>query len=297
MRVLLQDLRYTLRQLRNAPVWALTAVLTLGLGLGANTAIFSLFDQALLRALPVRDPGQIIVLKGTGKAWNGHTANYGGGEEFYFSYPMYRDLRDKNQPFSGLLAIAPADVVLARPGLSLPEQAELVSGNYFSTLGVRPALGRVLTQADDAAPGANPVAVLSFTFWHDRLGDDPAIVGRTLSLNAHPFQVVGVAAPGFRSAVWGQNPSVFVPMAMLDEVVPGSGKRLTDHTDRWLNILGRTQPSLRSGMHSGPRSSRRAATARPRLFASSSPTPACLPSPARAASPTTATRLRSLSTR
>ena len=242
MPALFADLRYVLRQLRNAPVYALTAALTLGLGLGANAAIFSLFDQALVRALPVRDPAQMVVLRGTGKAWEGHTSDHGGGEDAYFSYPMYRDLRDRNQAFTGLVATAPADVVVSCPGLSEHERAEMVSGNYFAVLGVQPALGRVFSQAEDTVADANPVAVLSFAFWHDRLGGDPGIVGRTLSVNAHPFQVIGVAAPGFRSAVWGEAPGVFVPITMLGEIVPGKSGPLQNHTDRWLNILGRMRP-------------------------------------------------------
>ena len=242
------DLRYALRQLRRAPVFALTAVLTLALGLGANTAIFSLLDQALLRSLPVSDPAQLVVLKGTGSAWEGHTGNHGGGEEAYFSYPMYRDLRDHRdyrdhgQALAGLIATAPAEVGLARGGVSTLGRAELVSGNYFSVLGVQAALGRLLTQSDDLQPNANPVAVLSFDYWKNHLGADPKVVGTTVSINGHPFQVLGVAGPRFRSAIWGETPDVFTPMSMLDEIVPGKGGRLTDHTDRWLNIVGRLQP-------------------------------------------------------
>ena len=236
------DLRYALRQLRRAPVFALTAVLTLALGLGANTAIFSLLDQALLRSLPVRDPAQLVVLKGTGSVWEGHTSNHGGGEDAYFSYPMYRDLRDRNQALAGLIATAPADVGLARNGVSRLGRAELVSGNYFSVLGVQPALGRLLTQTDDLQPNANPVAVLSFDYWRNHLGADPKVVGTTVSINGQPFQILGVAGPRFRSAIWGETPDVFTPMSMLDEIVPGKGARLTDHTDRWLNIVGRLQP-------------------------------------------------------
>ncbi len=236
------DLRYALRQLRNAPVFALTAVLTLALGLGANTAIFSLLDQALLRSLPVRDPAQLVVLKGTGSVWEGHTSNHGGGEDAYFSYPMYRDLRDRNQALAGLIATAPADVGLARNGVSQLGRAELVSGNYFFVLGVQPALGRLLTQTDDLQPNANPVAVLSFDYWRNHLGADPKVVGTTVSINGQPFQILGVAGPRFRSAIWGETPDVFTPMSMLDEIVPGKGARLTDHTDRWLNIVGRLQP-------------------------------------------------------
>ena len=242
MQTLFQDVRYALRQLRRAPAFAAAAILTLALGIGANTAIFSLLDQALLRSLPVREPGQLVILEGTGKVWEGTASSHGGDKEAYFSYPMYRDLRDQNHAFEGLIATAPADIGIARKGASQYGRAELVSGNYFTVLGVQAGLGRLLTQADDALPEANPVAVLSFDFWRDKLGADPEVVGETVSINGHPFQVIGVAAQGFRSAVWGQTPDFFVPMSMLDEILPGQGKRLTDHKDKWMNILGRLKP-------------------------------------------------------
>ena len=120
--------------------------------------------------------------------------------------------------------------------MSEPGDAEVVGGNYFSVLGVRPALGRLLTPADDGVPGANPVAVLSYRYWASHLGSDPRLVGQTISLNGHTFEVIGIAPQGFQSAVWGEMPDVFVPMSMLDVVIPGKGKRLSDHTDRWMNV-------------------------------------------------------------
>ncbi len=238
------DLRYAIRQLRRSPGFAAAAVLTLALGIGANTAVFSLLDQALLRSLPVRDPASLVILEGTGKAWEGHFSSHGGDHEAYFSVPMYRNLRDQNRAFSGLIASTPADIGVAHAGHSEAARAELVSGNYFSVLGVQPALGRVFTEADDTAPGANSVAVLSFDFWRDHLGADPTLIGSTLSVNGQPFQIVGVAASQFRSAIWGESPSLFVPMSMSGEIVPGAGKRLKDHTDRWINILGRLKPGV-----------------------------------------------------
>ncbi|HEY0785726.1 MAG TPA: ABC transporter permease, partial [Acidobacteriaceae bacterium] len=172
MQSILQDLRYALRQLRKSPGFTATAILTLALGIGANTAIFSLLDQALLRALPVRDPQQLVVLEGTGEAWEGHASSHGGDKAAYFSYPMYRDLRDAAKAFQGLIATAPADIGFTRKGYSQSGRAELVSGNYFSVLGVRPLAGRLLTPADDGAPGANAVAVLSFDFWNVKLAAD-----------------------------------------------------------------------------------------------------------------------------
>jgi len=186
MQTLIHDMRYALRQLRRSPGFTLTAVLTLALGIGANTAIFSLLDQALLRSLPVRQPQELVILEGTGEAWEGHASSHGGDAAAYFSYPMYRDLRDKNQAFAGLIATAPAEIGFARGGESSAGRAELVSGNYFTVLGVGPALGRVLTPADDGRPEANPVAVASYDFWREKLGADPKAVGETVSVNGHP---------------------------------------------------------------------------------------------------------------
>jgi predicted permease len=244
MQNILSDLRYALRQLRRSPVFALTAMLTLALGVGANTAVFSLLDQALLRALPVRQPERLVYLQGTGDAWRGHTSSHGGGVASYFSYPMYRDLRDKDAAFDGLIATTKQMVDLTRNNTSAFAEAEIVSGNYFDVLGVQPALGRVFNQSDDVTAGAAPVVVLSFDYWRRRMNADPSAINQTISLNGQPFRVIGVTGAGFHSAVWGENPALFVPMAMLDQVIPGQGKRLGDHTDRWLNIVGRLKDGV-----------------------------------------------------
>ena len=244
MNNLWNDLRFALRQLRRSPGFAITAILTLALGIGANTAIFSLLDQALLRSLPVQHPDELIVLGQTTKAWNGSSSSNGGEVTDYFSYPMYKDLRDQNKVFAGLIATTPAQAGFVHGTTSQVVNAELVSGNYFNVLGVQPALGRVFSQTDDGAPNANPLAVVSFDFWRNALASDPRIVGSKITLNGHPFEVIGVAAPRFYSAVWGQTPQVFVPMAMLDQVTGHTGNGLLDHKSRWLNILGRLAPGV-----------------------------------------------------
>ncbi|MFL6428535.1 MAG: ABC transporter permease [Acidobacteriaceae bacterium] len=239
MRNLVQDLRFALRQMRRSPGFVLTAVLTLALGVGANTAVYSLLDQALLRSLPVEKPEQLVVLSAPGKAWNGHSSDHGAGVDKSFSYPMYRDLRDQAKVFEGLIATAPTAVGIAHDRTSEVGDAEIVSGNYFAVLGVRPGLGRLLSQPDDRVPGASAVAVLSHHYWTTHFGADAKVVGKTIALNGHSFEVIGIAPENFQSAVWGQTPDLFVPMSMLDTVIPGKGKRLSDHTDRWMNILGR----------------------------------------------------------
>ena len=240
-----QDLRFGLRQLRRAPGFTLTAVLTLALGIGVNTAIFSLLDQALLRSLPVRDPAQLVVLSNTGgRFWEGDTSMYGGDIGSYFSVPMYRDLRDHAQVFSGLAATAHDDVSVVHGTQAEMSPAEVVSGNYFSMLGVQPAVGRLFTASDDTVPGANPVVVLSAAYWQSHFGGSPSAVGQTIGINHHPFSIIGVAAPGFQSAVWGQIPDLFVPMSMLEQAMPGAGDRLTNHQSRWINIVGRLKPEV-----------------------------------------------------
>src|SRR5271165_2261127 len=243
MQSLMHDLRYALRQLRRAPVFALAVMLTLAVGVGANTAIFSLLYQALLRSLPVAHPEQLVQLRFSGAA-PGHTHSEGGDTadaRAYFSYPMYRDLRDRCTAFSGLIGVASAQAGVTWNNRSELVPAEIVSGNYFSVLGVRPAVGRVLAPDDDTVKDGNPVAVLSYSYWTASLGGDRGVLNQTLSINGHPFTVVGVAASGFSSALWGTTPNVFVPMSMKREVTP-DWDDLADRRGQWLNIIGRLKP-------------------------------------------------------
>jgi putative ABC transport system permease protein len=236
------DLKLAWRQLRKSPGFALAAVLTLALGIGANTAIFSLLDQALLRSLPVHDPRQLVLLEAIpSDVWNGHTTINGGDPAAYFSYPMYRDLRDRNAAFSGLIAVYQTQAGVMWNRQSLLVSAELVSGNYFEVLGVKPAVGRLLVQSDDVVKNGSPVAVLNFNYWKNHLSADPRVVGQTLAVNGHPFEIVGVAAQGFDSAIWGSPADIFVPMTMKPVVTP-AWDELDDHQARWMNILGRLKP-------------------------------------------------------
>ncbi len=240
MSSLLQDLRYALRQLRKSPGFTIVAMLILALGIGANTAIFSLLDQVLLRSLPAKDPGQLVQLESVGSD-SGHVSSWGGDDHLYFSYPMYRDLRDKNSVFDGMLARTPAQVGVQYHNESKLGTAELVSGNYFDVLGVRPAAGRLLSQSDDEVQERDPVAVLSYEYWVRRFGSDPSVINSTLLINGHPFTIVGVSQPGFKSVVVGDNPDLFVPMMMKPEITPGWND-LDKHRSRWLNIIARLKP-------------------------------------------------------
>jgi len=229
-------------QLRKSPGFTAVAVLTLALGIGANTTIFGLLDQRVLRSLPVKEPDRLVLLKYSGSN-TGHLSSRADGKT-YFSYPMYRDLRDRN---SGLQRNHRNRLDASRlaNGANQPElvATELVSGNYFDVLGVQPALGRLLLASDDTQPNANPVAVLSFNYWRRRFDADPMVLNQTILVNGHPFTVVGVAQPGFHSVVMGDTPDLFVPMMMRSEVMPGSDD-LEDRRSSWLNIIARLKPGI-----------------------------------------------------
>jgi putative ABC transport system permease protein len=239
MNGLLQDLRYALRQLRKAPGFAAVAVLILALGIGANTAIFSMLDQVLLRDLPVKDADRLVILRYTGEH-EGHVHSR-DDEHLYFSYPMYRDLRDRNSVFDGVIATSWAQAGVEWNGQPELVNAELVSGNYFDVLGLHPARGRLLVAGDDVTANASPFVVLSFNYWQRRFGADPTIINQSIHVNSHPFTVIGVAQPGFHSVVVGDTPDIFVPMTMKAEVVPGWND-LEDRSSSWLNIIAQLKP-------------------------------------------------------
>ena len=237
-----RDLRFAVRGLFRNPGLSSVAVLTLALAIGANTTIFSLINQALLSALPVRDPQQMVVLNFAGDV-EGHTHSEGGdtpGHHHEFSYPMYRDLRDSNTVLSGLIASAPATAGVTWNNRAEAVSAEIVSGNYFSVLGLQPAVGRLFASSDETAEGANQVVVLNFDYWKNHLAEAP-IVGRSILINGTPFTIAGVASPGFHSVVWGDNPSIYVPVTMQRTLQP-EWAAYSDRKDYWLTIAGRLRP-------------------------------------------------------
>jgi predicted permease len=229
------------RALRRSPVFTTAAVLSLALGIGANTAIFSLLDQVVLRSLPVADPERLVAVHGSYTGPGQSSSSWATNNESVFPYPFYRDLRDRVPAFAGMLASASAPVRIAWRGNTQAADAELVTGNYFTTVGARAALGRVIAAADDGAPGGNPVAVLSHGFWANRLGGDPAIVGQTVAINGLPFVVTGVAGADFNGLVQGESPDLYVPIAMQRAIIP-TMNALEDRTSSWLNIFARLKP-------------------------------------------------------
>ena len=233
----MNDFRYALRTLVKSPAFTIVVVLTLALGIGANTAIFSLTDQVLLRMLPVRAPERLVVLDGPG-TFRGRTFNNGT-----FSYPMYRDFRDQNTVFEGVIARFPAPVTLLTNGQAERVNGELVSGNYFDVLGVRAIIGRTLAADDDRTPGGHPVAVLSHNFWMRRFAGDPTVLNRTVSLNGLPMTIVGVTPPGFFGIVMGENPDVMVPVMMKARMTP-TWDDLQNRRSRWLTVMARLKPGV-----------------------------------------------------
>ena len=243
MNSLMKDIRYALRQLSRSPGFTLTVVLTLALGIGANAAVFTLFDQVLLRMLPVERPKELVRFEWTG-LFSGSASSFGGADSNYFSYPIYKDLRDQNQVFSGMLAADRTSAGISWHNQAENEEAEIVSGNYFQVLGLNPAVGRLLTAADDTAKNANPVAVLSYDYWKARFGASRDVVGQSLLINGHDFTIVGVAPENFQSAIGGYRPGVFVPISMEQIVMPGTVPRddLNSHTSIWLTLVARLKP-------------------------------------------------------
>jgi len=200
-----KDVRYALRGLRRNPGFTVAAVLSLALGIGANTATFSLFHTLMLRMLPVVRPEELITLYRTG--------GWGKG---YGSYPLYLELAKRSDLFQGVVARSSVQKVRFTPpgGRAQFVQREFVSGNYFSVLGVAPAVGRLFTEDDNRVPGRDPLAVLSYDFWRNRFGSDPGVIGRTLLVDEQPLTVIGVGARGFRGVDVEHHPEVWVPAMM-----------------------------------------------------------------------------------
>jgi len=245
MNTLFQDLRFALRQLRKSPGFTLTVVLTLALGIGANAAVFAIFDQVLLRMLPVQQPKELVRFNWTG-GFSGSASSFGGDTSNYFSYPMYKDLRDRNQVFSGILAADRTGVGISWHNQAESRSAEVVTGNYFQLLGLQPAVGRLFTQQDDTARNANPVVVLSYGYWKARFAASPAVIGQSVLINGHPFSILGVAPENFDSAIGGYKPAVFVPISMVDIAMPWMAPRddLNNHQSIWLTLVARRKPGV-----------------------------------------------------
>jgi predicted permease len=238
MQPLLQDLRFALRALRKSPVFSTIAILSLALGIGANTAIFTLMDQLLLRYLPVKHPEQLVMLDQltitSGLAVIPHS----------FSYPMYKDFRDKGQVFSGVLARFPLPISVGYHGQTERTAGEIVSGNYFEVLGISAYAGRTLTPDDDRTPGGHLVAFLTYGYWIRQFGGDRSILNQTLLINGHPMTVVGIGPPGFDGVEVGRATDIMAPIMMQAQIAPGLGDVLGNRRTWWLNVFGRLRSDV-----------------------------------------------------
>jgi len=241
MRNLWQDIRFGLRVLAKSPGFTAIAIITLALGIGANTAIFSLMDQVLLRELPIRNPGELEILRAPGPV-TGHVST-DGDETESFSYPMYNGLRDTNSVFSGILARYGFSASVSSHGQTDRASGEVVSGNYFEVLGVQPELGRLFTQDDDRVPSAEPYVVLSYSYFKRHFGADPSILNKVLLINNVEMTVVGVSQAGFSGVQVGKIPDLYVPMMMTPRMTE-YGETLDNWNDYWMTLLGRRRAGV-----------------------------------------------------
>jgi len=232
-RDLLMDAGYGLRMLRRNPAFATIAVLSLAVGIGANTAIFSIVNSVLLRARPVRQPDQLVEL-------------YTGEKQHPYetcSYPSYLEFRERNEVFTGLAAYTIEQFRLGDPSEVEQIWGETVSGNYFDVLGVQPAIGRSFRADEDVLPGKDPVVVISHALWRRRYNSDPNLVGRTITVNSQRLTVIGIAPPQYTGMLRGLSVEIWVPLAMVPALDPSKGEQmLTSRGNRWLMMIGRLRP-------------------------------------------------------
>jgi len=255
MDTILQDLRYALRTLRSSPGFTLAVVLTLSLGIGANTGIFTIVNALLLRDLPhITQPGELLLI--------GRTVNNEGFDTF--SYPDYVDLRDQSRSFQGVAAITTAPVHISGAQATERVRGGIVSGNYFAVLGTSPAHGRFFTPEEDRPNNPAYVAVLGAGLWQRAFGGRADIVGKTIRIDNHPFEVIGITPTGFQGVTRGDQIDVFLPLAVQPVAMPEFGSFINLREAVWLQLFGRLRPGAslaqartelgRSGSSSQPRS-------------------------------------------
>ena len=234
---MLQDFQYAMRNLRRTPLFTIVALFSLALGIGANSAMFTIADQILLRPIPVTHARQLASFISPGPQ-NGSVWG-----ENRFSYPMFRDFRDHNSVFEGVAARFTTGLNLSYNNRSERVAAELVSGTWFDTLGLATFLGRGITVADDLVPAAHPVVVLTYDFWKSRFNSNPALLNQTVLLNGHPMTVIGVTAPGYHGFDPSARVDVLVPTMMKAQMTP-TWNGLDDRRTIWLQLVGRLRPGV-----------------------------------------------------
>jgi predicted permease len=237
------NLRFALRMLFKAPFVTAVAIISLALGIGANAAIFSLFNQALLRPLPVDHPGQLVNLGAPGPKPGSQSCGQPGDCDEVFSYPMFRDLEREQTVFTGLAAHVPFGANLAYNGQTAEGTGTLVSGSYFPVLGLRPAVGRLFSAADDATVGEPHAVVLSYAYWRARFGESPGAIGQTMIVNGQSMTIVGVAPEGFQGTTLGAEPKVFVPITLRSQMQPFF-KGFDNRKSYWAYLFARLKPGV-----------------------------------------------------
>jgi predicted permease len=254
MNAFLQDARYAIRMLVKSPGFAVIAVVTLALGIGANTAIFSLIDAVMLKMLPVKDPRSLVLLAWDTSKWPGHWSQDGGDSRLSFSYPAFEQFREQNRSLSNLFAwvplgFTPQNTTVSVNGEPTLANGMMVTGNYFSGLGVTPLMGRTITDADEPE-GAARVAVISYAYWTRQFARDPSVVGKNVALNGIPFTIVGVTPPQFYGVQPGTAPEIWMAFADKQNLRPWGENPYHDASvftaKDWicLNIMGRLKPSV-----------------------------------------------------
>jgi predicted permease len=250
----MSNLKLAIRRLVKTPFVTGIAVLSLGLGIGANAAIFSLFNQTLLQSLPVAAPGELVNLTAPGPKHGSTSCGQPGPCEAVFSYPMFRDLQAAQTVFTGMAAHVGFGANLTYHGHTMSADGLLVSGSYFPVLGLQPALGRLLGPHDDTRVDGEAVAVLSHAYWTSRLGGDASVLDQPLTVNGQTLTIVGVAPKGFKSTTLGLDPEIFVPITMRGLMQPGSGSAFEDRRGYWAYVFARLRPGVsldqaRAGMN------------------------------------------------
>jgi len=241
--VLVTQLRIAIRSLLKTPFVTSVAVASVALGIGANAAIYSLFDQMLIRKLPVREPGDLVNFAVTGPMMGSTSCNQAGDCDEIFSYAMFRDLEEGQAVFTGIAAHRSFGANLAFQGQTEAGQGMLVSGSYFPLLGLQPHLGRLIGPADDQNIGEHALVVLSHDYWRNRLGSDPGVVNRVIVINGQPLTIIGVAPAGFAGTTLGTTPDVYVPMTMRGQMQSG-WDQFDNRNSHWAYLFGRLAPDV-----------------------------------------------------
>jgi putative ABC transport system permease protein len=236
-------IRQAIRTLLKSPFTTSIAVLSLALGIGANSAVFSLYKQLLLTALPVPAPEELVNLVSPGPRPGAVSTSIAGGADAVFSVPMFRDLERMSQVFTGVAAHRNFTANLAYRGQTLNDQGMLVSGSYFPVLGLQPAIGRLFTPDDDRVPGGHPFVVLSYDYWQRRFGLSPGVINDTLVVNGQALTIIGVAPSTFTGTTTGRWPQVFVPLTMRQQMVPSSAP-LDNRRSYWAYLFARLKPGV-----------------------------------------------------